>query len=51
MGLSGMDFNMADFLAAISGSVQPGRARPVVVHAPIKRRPAEAAAIIKGFVS
>jgi hypothetical protein len=25
--------------------------RPVVVHAPIKRRPAEAAPIIKGFVS
>ena len=33
MGLSGAGFDMADFLGAISGSVRPGSARPVVVHA------------------
>jgi quercetin dioxygenase-like cupin family protein len=33
MGLSGAGFNLADFLAAISSSVRPGTARPVVVHA------------------
>jgi gentisate 1,2-dioxygenase len=33
MGLSGASFSMADFLAAISDSVRPGTARPVVVHA------------------
>jgi quercetin dioxygenase-like cupin family protein len=33
MGLSGADFSMADFLGAISSSVRPGTARPVVVHA------------------
>jgi hypothetical protein len=33
MGLSGAGFDMADFLAAISGTVRPGTARPVVVHA------------------
>ncbi len=33
MGLSGASFSMADFLGAISGSVRPGTARPVVVHA------------------
>ena len=33
MGLSGLGFDMADFLGAISTSVRPGTARPVVVHA------------------
>jgi len=33
MALSGAGFDMADFLAAISDSVRPGRARPVVVRA------------------
>jgi quercetin dioxygenase-like cupin family protein len=33
MGLSGTEFSMADFLGALSGSVRPGTARPVVVHA------------------
>ena len=33
MGLSGAGFDMADFLGALSGTVRPGRARPVVVHA------------------
>jgi gentisate 1,2-dioxygenase len=33
MGLQGARFDMADFLAAISGTVRPGTARPVVVHA------------------
>src|SRR6201996_8370377 len=33
MTLSGPGFDMADFLGAISASVQPGTARPVVVHA------------------
>jgi len=33
MGLSGAGFDMADFLGAISGTVRPGTARPVVVHA------------------
>jgi quercetin dioxygenase-like cupin family protein len=33
MGLSGDGFNLADFLGAISDTVRPGRARPVVVHA------------------
>jgi quercetin dioxygenase-like cupin family protein len=33
MGLSGAGFSLADFLAAISSSVRPGTARPVVVHA------------------
>jgi quercetin dioxygenase-like cupin family protein len=33
MALSGAGFTMADFLGAISGTVRPGTARPVVVHA------------------
>ena len=33
MGLSGAGFHMADFLGAISDTVRPGTARPVVVHA------------------
>ena len=33
MGLSGAGFSMADFLGAIGGTVRPGTARPVVVHA------------------
>jgi quercetin dioxygenase-like cupin family protein len=33
MELSGTNFSMTDFLAAISASVRPGTARPVVVHA------------------
>jgi len=33
MGLSGPGFDMADFLGAISATVRPGTARPVVVHA------------------
>jgi gentisate 1,2-dioxygenase len=33
MGLQGARFDMADFLAAISPTVRPGAARPVVVHA------------------
>src|ERR1700761_1061081 len=33
MALSGSDFNLGDFLGAISASVRPGTARPVVVHA------------------
>jgi quercetin dioxygenase-like cupin family protein len=33
MGLSGTSFSMAEFLAASSGPVRPGTARPVVVHA------------------
>jgi gentisate 1,2-dioxygenase len=33
MGLHGAGFDMADFLAAISSTVRPGTARPVVVHA------------------
>jgi quercetin dioxygenase-like cupin family protein len=33
MGLSGPGFDMADFLGAISATVRPGAARPVVVHA------------------
>jgi gentisate 1,2-dioxygenase len=33
MGLSGAGFDMAAFLGAISSSVRPGTARPVVVHA------------------
>ena len=33
MGLSGAGFDMAGFLGAISGTVRPGAARPVVVHA------------------
>jgi quercetin dioxygenase-like cupin family protein len=33
MGLSGTGFSMADFLGAIGGTVRPGTARPVVVHA------------------
>jgi gentisate 1,2-dioxygenase len=33
MGLHGAGFDMADFLAAISATVRPGTARPVVVHA------------------
>lgn len=33
MGLSGASFSMADFMGAISASVRPGTARPVVVHA------------------
>ena len=33
MALSGAGFDMADFLGAISATVRPGTARPVVVHA------------------
>jgi len=33
MGLSGNGFNLADFLGAISDTVRPSTARPVVVHA------------------
>ena len=33
MALSGEEFGLADFLGAISDTVQPGAARPVVVHA------------------
>jgi quercetin dioxygenase-like cupin family protein len=33
MALSGAGFILADFLGAISASVRPGTARPVVVHA------------------
>ena len=33
MGLSGAGFDMADFLGTISGTVRPGTARPIVVHA------------------
>ena len=33
MGLSGPAFSMADFLGAISDTVRPSQARPVVVHA------------------
>jgi len=33
MAASGIEFSMADFLATISGTVRPGSARPVVVHA------------------
>ncbi|MEV5408101.1 cupin domain-containing protein [Thermopolyspora sp. NPDC052614] len=33
MAQSGPDFSMADFLGAISATVRPGPARPVVVHA------------------
>ena len=33
MGLSGNGFDMADFLGAISATVRPGTARPVVVRA------------------
>jgi gentisate 1,2-dioxygenase len=33
MALSGPGFSMADFLGAISDTVRPGTARPVVVHA------------------
>jgi quercetin dioxygenase-like cupin family protein len=33
MGLSGATFSMAEFLSALSDSVRPGTARPVVVHA------------------
>jgi quercetin dioxygenase-like cupin family protein len=33
MARSGAGFTMADFLGAISGTVRPGTARPVVVHA------------------
>ena len=33
MGLAGKGFDMADFLGAISDTVRPGTARPVVVHA------------------
>jgi quercetin dioxygenase-like cupin family protein len=33
MGLSGAGFDMAGFLGAISGTVRPGAARPLVVHA------------------
>jgi quercetin dioxygenase-like cupin family protein len=33
MGLSGVEFTLADFLGSLSGSVRPGTARPVVVHA------------------
>ena len=32
MGSAGQDFNLGDFLGAISDSVRPGTARPVVVH-------------------
>jgi quercetin dioxygenase-like cupin family protein len=33
MALSGPGFNLADFLGALSATVRPGTARPVVVHA------------------
>src|SRR6476661_6498113 len=33
MAVSGPDFAMGEFLGAISGTVRPGTARPVVVHA------------------
>jgi gentisate 1,2-dioxygenase len=33
MAVSGPDFAMGDFLGAIAGTVRPGTARPVVVHA------------------
>ena len=33
MALSGAGFDLADFLGAISATVRPGTARPVVVHA------------------
>ena len=33
MALAGAGFNLADFLGAISDTVRPGTARPVVVHA------------------
>jgi gentisate 1,2-dioxygenase len=33
MAVSGTGFSMADFLATIGGTVRPGTARPVVVHA------------------
>jgi quercetin dioxygenase-like cupin family protein len=33
MALSGPGFNLADFLGALSATVHPGTARPVVVHA------------------
>jgi quercetin dioxygenase-like cupin family protein len=33
MGLSGAGFDMADFLGALTDTVRPGQARPVVVHA------------------
>jgi gentisate 1,2-dioxygenase len=33
MAFSGPGFNLADFLGAISPTVRPGTARPVVVHA------------------
>jgi gentisate 1,2-dioxygenase len=33
MTSSGIGFSMADFLGTISGTVRPGTARPVVVHA------------------
>ena len=33
MALSGPGFDLADFLGAISATVRPGTARPVVVHA------------------
>jgi gentisate 1,2-dioxygenase len=32
MAQNGPDFDMADFLGAISAVVRPGRARPIVVH-------------------
>jgi gentisate 1,2-dioxygenase len=42
MGLSGPAFNMADFLGAISDTVRPSQARPVVVHAAeLEKLPAE----------
>ena len=33
MAVSGPDFAMGEFLGAIAGTVRPGTARPVVVHA------------------
>jgi len=33
MALAGACFNLADFLGALSATVRPGTARPVVVHA------------------
>jgi gentisate 1,2-dioxygenase len=42
MARSGPDFNLAEFLGAISETVRPGIARPVVVHAEeLERLPAE----------
>jgi quercetin dioxygenase-like cupin family protein len=42
MAQSGPDFNLAEFLSAISGTVRPSAARPIVVHAgELERLPAD----------